>query len=151
MLTTTGPNAVVEWLLLELRDPGDPASILQTRPALVQRDGDVVALDGSSNPTFSLPSASYYIAVRHRNHFGCMTASPVSMSSALTSIDFTLGTTATWGTDARETIGGIRALWAGDTKRDGALKYTGAANDRDPILVNIGGVVPTNIRVEQIP
>ena len=27
---------------------------------------------------------------------------------------------------------------------DGPVKYTGAGNDRDPILTNIGGVVPTN-------
>lgn len=34
---------------------------------------------------------------------------------------------------------------------DGQVKYTGAANDRDPILQNIGGSVPSNTRVEQLP
>ncbi len=34
---------------------------------------------------------------------------------------------------------------------DGSLKYTGEGNDRDPILQNIGGVVPTNVRAEQMP
>ena len=34
---------------------------------------------------------------------------------------------------------------------DGQVKYTGANNDRDLILQNVGGVVPTNIRVEQMP
>jgi len=33
----------------------------------------------------------------------------------------------------------------------GQVKYTGAANDRDPILVNIGGTVPTTTRLEQLP
>ena len=39
-------------------------------------------------------------------------------------------------------------LWAGNCYRDGAvnqLKYTGTSNDRDPILVRIGGVVPTSV------
>jgi hypothetical protein len=31
------------------------------------------------------------------------------------------------------------------------VKYTGANNDRDPILVNIGGTVPTNTRVATLP
>ena len=35
-------------------------------------------------------------------------------------------------------------MWAGDTNGDGTLKYTGINNDRDPILVAIGGSVPTN-------
>jgi len=34
---------------------------------------------------------------------------------------------------------------------DGLVKYTGAGNDRDPILTNIGGVVPTNTRPQQLP
>ena len=34
---------------------------------------------------------------------------------------------------------------------DGQVKYTGTNNDRDLILQNVGGVVPTNIRVEQMP
>lgn len=31
------------------------------------------------------------------------------------------------------------------------LKYTGGSSDRDPILVNVGGNVPTNVRHEQLP
>ena len=27
---------------------------------------------------------------------------------------------------------------------DGSVKYSGATNDRDPILVRVGGTVPTN-------
>jgi len=34
---------------------------------------------------------------------------------------------------------------------DGTAKYTGTGNDRDPILQNIGGVITTNVRVEQLP
>jgi len=34
---------------------------------------------------------------------------------------------------------------------DGTVKYTGAGNDRDVILVNIGGTVATNVRTDQLP
>ena len=34
---------------------------------------------------------------------------------------------------------------------DGVVKYTGSSNDRDPILLNIGGSSPTAVVVEQLP
>jgi hypothetical protein len=34
---------------------------------------------------------------------------------------------------------------------DGIVLYTGANNDRDRLLQAIGGVVPTEIRSEQLP
>jgi hypothetical protein len=33
----------------------------------------------------------------------------------------------------------------------GQVKYTGTANDRDPILVNVGSTTPNNTRVRQLP
>jgi hypothetical protein len=38
-----------------------------------------------------------------------------------------------------------------DVNMDGVVKYTGANNDRDPILVNIGSTVPTQTRSAQLP
>ena len=38
-----------------------------------------------------------------------------------------------------------------DVNLDGVMKYAGSNNDRDPILVNIGGTIPTNTRAEQLP
>jgi hypothetical protein len=34
---------------------------------------------------------------------------------------------------------------------DGTVRYTGADNDRDPILLNIGGNVPSAVANEQLP
>ena len=36
-------------------------------------------------------------------------------------------------------------LWAGNALRDTNLRYTGLSNDRDPILVRLGGTMPTNV------
>ena len=35
-------------------------------------------------------------------------------------------------------------LWAGNTEPDQELLYTGQNNDRDLILLTIGGITPTN-------
>jgi hypothetical protein len=38
-----------------------------------------------------------------------------------------------------------------DVNLDGYVRFTGAGNDRDPILVNIGGSSPTAVLMEQLP
>ncbi|MBK6829477.1 MAG: hypothetical protein IPG92_01455 [Flavobacteriales bacterium] len=142
--TNTGNDAVVDWVLVELRNAGTPTQIAATRAALVQRDGDVVAEDGVTPIALLAPAGSYHVAVRHRNHFGAMTASAINLSTTTTILDFTASSTLTYGTEGRKTVGSKQLLWAGNVFRDGFIRYTGADNDRDPILVAIGGTVPTN-------
>ena len=62
-------------------------------------------------------------------------------------MDLASSGTNTYGTDARKVMGAWTTLWAGDATFNGELKYTGVLNDRDPILVRIGGVIPTNTAV----
>ncbi len=144
VLNFSGNNAIVDWVLLELRSALAPSQILQTRTALIQRDGDIVALDGTSPVTFSGVAGSYRIAARQRNHLGVMTATSVMLSTSILNIDLTNGSTATYGTNALKNVNGTMVMWAGNTARDVLIKYTGSANDRDPILVRIGGTIPTN-------
>ncbi|MBK8949992.1 MAG: hypothetical protein IPM68_14415 [Flavobacteriales bacterium] len=40
-------------------------------------------------------------------------------------------------------MNGVQVLWTGNVKPDATLRYAGANNDRDPILVAVGGSVPT--------
>lgn len=139
----TGDNAVVDWVLVELRNAVDPTTIVATRAALVQRDGDVVAEDGSSPVAMLAPAGNYHVAVRHRNHLGAMTAGPLALAGTSTALDLTSAGTITWGNAARKVINGVQVLWTGNVRPDALLRYTGANNDRDPILVAVGGTVPT--------
>jgi hypothetical protein len=143
VLATTGNDAIVDWVVVELRDATTPSLVLWSRYALVQRDGDVVDLDGTSALRFGAVPGSYHVAVHHRNHLGVMTATPLAFSAASPLIDFTQPGTATWGVDARVDMAGTMALWNGDITFNGQVKYTGEANDRDAILQAIGGTVPT--------
>lgn len=142
VLLASGPDAIVDWVVIELRDPVNPGKRIASFSALVQRDGDVVGLDGTSPLQFGSFSGSYFLALRHRNHLGVMSASPLSFPSA--QWDITAPGQRTWGTDSRKTVGDVRTLWSGDVSFDGEVKYVGAGNDRDPILQAIGGNTPTN-------
>ena len=144
VLAVTGPNAIVDWVFVELRDKTTPSVVLASRSALVQRDGDIVDTDGESPLVFTAPVGPYHVAVRHRNHLGTMTAQPMFLSREALPIDYRNAGTATWGAEARKNMSGVMVLWAGNVLVDGALKYTGEGNDRDPILVRIGVAVPTS-------
>lgn len=143
VLQTTGALAPVDWVLLELRNPGNPGQLVATRSALVTRDGSVISGSGGT-VRFNLLDGSYHLAVRHRNHFGCMTSAPISLNAGTTTVDFRTAATNVYGTDARRNHGSVMALWSGNVHRDASLKYVGEDNDRDPILTAIGGAIPTN-------
>ena len=145
LLNVTGKNAIVDWVLLELRNKTNPSQIVATKSALLQRDGDVVGVNGQPRVLFNVPSDQYYVAVRHRNHLGVMTLGQKALNANEVIVDFTLANESSYGLDARAALpNGKRALWCGNTVADGLLMYTGGGNDRDPILQAIGGAIPTN-------
>lgn len=144
LLSTTGTSAPVDWVHLELRSGTDPTAIVAARNGLVLRNGSIVAASGGQL-TFMAPSGNYYLVVRHRNHLGCMTATAMTFSTTSTSVDLSLTSTATYGTEARRTVGANSALWMGNSVLNGMVKYTGTDNDRDVILAAVGGTVPSNV------
>ena len=137
-------NAIVDWVVVELRSGVDGTVGLNSRPALLQRDGDVVGLNGSGPLLLIAAPGSYHVAVHHRNHLGIMTAAPVALSTQALTVNFTSAAMATYGTEARRTIGATQVLWAGDATFNADVKYTGSANDRDPVLTTVNGTTPNN-------
>jgi len=149
VLAVTGANAIVDWMVVELYALalGAPVHIL---PALLQADGDIVALDGTSPLDVPVAQGLYYVRLRHRNHLGVMTAALTPIGPGNTIVDFRSP-----GTDLlvrpapnndlpRKTVGNTRTLWAADLNGDHLVKYTGSFNDRDNILTIVGSSTPTN-------
>jgi uncharacterized repeat protein (TIGR01451 family) len=141
----SGPNAIVDWVFVEIRDENDMTNILGTRSGLVQRDGDVVDVDGVSPLLFeSTTPANYYVSVRHRNHLGAMTNSAIPLTPSGTLVDFTLMDGPATYHNAEEydgleqaVYGGLRALWAGNSKHDMKVKYQGGFNDANAVASDV--------------
>lgn len=143
ILNATGSTAVVDWVVIELRDPNSPSTVVDRRAGLLRRNGTVTSPSGGSSINFCAYSGNYRVAVRHRNHLGCMTASSVALGTNPASIDLRTNATGTYGTDARKGSTTMR-LWPGNVIADSNVKYSGVDNDRDLILNAIGGTLPTN-------
>ncbi len=77
MLSVEGNNALVDWVLVELRDATN--NVIATRAGLVQRDGNIVEPDGIPMNFKGVAAGEYHIAVKHRNHLGVMTQTTVTI------------------------------------------------------------------------
>ncbi len=146
-------DRIVDWVFLELRNlnasPGN--TILQTRSALVQRDGDIVDVDGVSPVTFNnIADGNYIVTVRHRNHLGLSidqtspravnetksTAFTTNLIDLRTATDPQLfGTTTAYTTASHPVLGTVNLMWGGNANSNNATRFSGLNNDRDYLLI----------------
>ncbi len=144
---TAGANAIVDWVFVQLYNSA--GTLVNSRSALLQRDGDIVETDGISPLNMAGNAAgNYYISVRHRNHLGVKsnalfalaktTASPYDFTNALNNAF--LGSVTT--NAAMATVGtNIFGMWAGNANDDIAVKMSGltvANNDYLKLLNTLG-------------
>jgi len=121
LLNTTGNDAIVDWIFIELRDGSNPSITVATQPALIQRDGDIVSvLDGVSQVRIDLTLPDVIVIIRHRNHHGVRSLNSFASNENIT-IDFSLPTTPVFGINPMETIGGTMVLISGDANNDGQV------------------------------
>lgn len=147
VLSVSGNSAVVDWVFVELRDKSDSTVVVSTRSGLLLRNGRVVDLDGHGPLKFQDPPDHYFVAVHHRNHLGIMINDAVALNQTTSLLDVASGTIPMYGGvgTAMESVAGVYALIAGDVTVDGQVKYIGSDNDRDAVLQEIGGSVPTAV------
>jgi hypothetical protein len=136
------PNAIVDWVFIEIRSGTSPTTVVKTVSALVQRDGDIVGADGL--PLYvQMSFGNYFVSVKHRNHLGAMMSNTVAINGSLATLDFTSMTNAQLynnaGYDGYEmvTVGAVKALWAGNCNADNKTKYDGTATDQQKISSNV--------------
>lgn len=129
-------DAVVDWIFVEIRDAANQETVIRTVSALLQRDGDIMAANGGPLNVDGLP-ASFFVSLKHRNHFGALSTEVLNVVNAEVALDFTtienddLFALSGFTPDvAMATMNGMRALYTGNANLDGQVKYDGVANDR---------------------
>ncbi|MCB0472849.1 MAG: hypothetical protein KDC56_07300, partial [Flavobacteriaceae bacterium] len=124
--TGLAADDIVDWVWVELRDKNDHTIVLDSRSALLQRDGPVVDLDGVSPLLMTGAADDYYVVVNHRNHLGIMSATTVALSATPTVVDLTTGYAAVFGGmgAVTEVSPGIFAMFGGDYNEDGQMNNT---------------------------
>jgi len=158
VFNVTGENAIVDWIFVELRDKNDYTSVVATRAGLLQRDGDIVDIDGTSSLFFDNVNVDFYfVVIRHRNHLGIMTKYPVSSEDMADLIDFTSVDTQVFdfgNTGNQFNYSGlaqknmfvngveIMAMYGGDFDGDGTICYIADVSDVNILQAEIAAFNP---------
>jgi hypothetical protein len=140
LLEGLADSAIVDWVIIELRDSIDPTVVIDSRPALLEADGEVKSVDGVTPILDVFTPGEYFVAIHHRNHLPVMTASPHDIQGI---IDLSLEPL--HGDNAAKVISGVQVLWPGDVTGNEIIKYSGSGNDRDAILTSVGSSTPNRI------
>ncbi len=117
----TGPDAIIDWAFVELRDATTNTMVMGTRAALLQADGSLVDIDGVSPVLFAgIPDGDYFVTVRHRNHVAIMSDVAVTLGSVVNpTLDFTPG--GAFGTNPQKLVGTTYVLYESDLDANGAV------------------------------
>jgi len=144
------PNdlSIIDWVFVELREMGNPATVVHTKNALLYEDGRVIDLNTMQGQNLPLAfhdvnPGDYFVTVRHRNHLDVMSdnALPI-IASATTPCHFTDGTHASNFQKVavfNDLICGqivFHQLYAADVNNDGVINAT----DRSIISNNQGQI-----------
>ncbi|MEM6344333.1 MAG: dockerin type I domain-containing protein [Bacteroidota bacterium] len=143
VLNVTGNDAIVDWVFLELRDKNNVSTVLRTTSALIQRDGDIVGLDGVSPLNFpEMPEDDYYLSLKHRNHLGIRTSGLLTVARIETPYDFSSGLAQAYdnpgilNNDAMVDLGGgVYGLFRGDVNQNGIINVV-------DVLISKSNVTP---------
>ena len=141
----TGSDAIVDWVVVEIRSSGNNTVMNFSCAALIQRDGDIVGMDGKSPLIiFNRNHGIYNVGLKHRNHLGVMTGVAVGLSNRVLDLDFTSIYIDAWTRESSDTnhpmieLGnGKKALWAGNVDFNDKVLFQGGIVDPAPILNDV--------------
>lgn len=124
VLAVTGNNAIVDWIIVELRTSSLPSStVVKTKAALLQKDGDIVDTDGVSPLSILAPNDNYMVSLRHRHHVGFTTANTTILSNnAPTTMNFATNSVPLFGVSPQNSL--TPTVWTmvgGDANFDGSV------------------------------
>jgi hypothetical protein len=123
-LSNTGGNAIIDWIFIELRTGlSNATSVIYTKSALLQADGDIVDMDGISPLSLAnVPAGNYYVALRHRYHLGIRTAQAVPLNHLSPLLNFTNNSLTLNGTNSVFKVSTNQyTLRSGDANADGSI------------------------------
>jgi subtilisin family serine protease len=149
------PGAVVDWILIELRDAPSPEqatldAVAARMPALLLNTGQVVDVSGDL-PSFDVNiSQGLFVVVYHRNHLGAMSSESLQIINGTYSWDFSQEKDKAHikTQPGQKHLGnGIYGLYGGDGDANGQVQLQDKNNTWDP-LSGLSGYYPSDFNLD---
>ncbi|NQT24345.1 VCBS repeat-containing protein [candidate division KSB1 bacterium] len=116
------PDDAVDWVLLELRETLSGDSVF-SRSLILQSDGQIVDLDGTSPVPLHVVRGQYYLVLKHRNHLGVITTDLERLSpDSTTTVDLRSDAAKVHNSVINLLEAGVYGLYAADGNKDGIVK-----------------------------
>ena len=116
------PEATIDWVMVELRDPGDIDRIIWRRAALVDENGNLMETNGELGIELPpLPDQALHLAISHLSSLSVVSATPLDFSEMNASFDFTQNVEQALGTGQQIQIGPVACLFSGDFDSNGLI------------------------------
>jgi hypothetical protein len=121
-------NAVVDWILIELRrTTGGPStaiidSTIARQAAFILTNGSIMGMNGNNKLQFDvIATSNLFVVIRHRNHLNIMSAYPLQMKGGIYYYDFSTGVDKVFGgmLAHNELTSGVWGQVAGDGNGNG--------------------------------
>ena len=121
--TSSIPQNIVDWILIELRSGTGASTVVGRRAALLRNDGIIVDLNGGTQINFpDVYSGQYYIVIYHRNHLAIMSKNSVSLNHSSPLYDFTISEDQAYGNQPLKVLSnGKFGLYAADGNSNGSV------------------------------
>lgn len=119
------PDNVVDWVLLELRDANNFASIVEQRAAFVQADGTIIDTDGITGVRFYnlVNGNAYQLVIRARNHLAIMSQYAINIPQ-LVAYNFAEAANVMGGVSQVISVDGVYVCKAGDFNGNGIISFS---------------------------
>lgn len=118
----TFPQDVVDWVLLQIRDPQNTSTILAQKALFVKKEGQLLEVNGNHIITLDgLENDDYHIAIFHKSHLPIISTIPHPFNSTAPLYDFTQSATAARGIAQLKTKNNISMMNSGDFDGNGII------------------------------
>lgn len=113
---------VVDWVLVEARNPNNLEEVLAKKAGLLLTDGSIVQADGLQAIQFGRLSATeIHFVIRHKSHLAIMSSAVINLSNSTATYDFTIGTEKAMGNNQLKLKGNTYCQIAGDFDQNGII------------------------------
>lgn len=116
------PENVVDWVLVEARNPNNLEEILAKKAGLLLTNGSIVQADGLQAIQFGdISATSIHLVVRHKSHLAIMSSNLIDLSGSTAIYDFTISAEKAMGNDQLKLKRNKYCQIAGDFDQNGII------------------------------
>lgn len=116
------PDQVVDWVLVEARNPDNLEEIFAKKAGLLLSNGSIIQADGLQAIKFgNLAAASIHLVIRHKSHLAILSSNTIDLTNSPVTYDFTLAMEKAMGLNQLKLKGRKYCQVAGDFDQNGII------------------------------